>query len=164
MVRYLKRAAVGAVVAFLGLCALPSAGMAACPYSGNTSGTDSAAQLNALNDICGKQNTPFTASTVYSGNVTNTAVAANASATKMRAYAVFNGNSTVCYLQFFDIAQGSVTVGTTPNKFSIGFPALGGGNLPLSFTFATAMTVAATTTRAGGSACTSGLDVNLFQD
>jgi len=160
----MKRAAIAAVVLCLGLLALPSAGLAACPYTGNTTGTDSAAQLNALNDICRGSAGVATPTTVYSANVTNSATAANASPTKMRAYVVGNNNSTVCYLQFFDVASGSVSLGSTAPKFSLLFPALGGGNALVSFTFATAMTVAATTTRTGSTACTNGLDVNIFQD
>lgn len=108
--------------------------------------------------------TQLTPTTAYEGNVTNTKVAANAAATKLRAYMITNNNSLVCYLQFFNLASASVTVGTTPPIFFVGVPALGGANMILAFNFSTAMTIAATTTATGSTNCTSGLDASLIQD
>lgn len=104
-----------------------------------------------------------TSATGYSANVTNSATAASTTNGSIKWAWVGNNNSTVCYLQVFDLATGSVTLGTTPPKYSFFLPALGGGNINLGggVVFLTAITVAVTTTRAGASACTSGSDVNL---
>lgn len=100
-----------------------------------------------------------TAST-YSGNVSSTAVAAIATAATIHDYEVGNPNATPCYLQIWNTAQGSVTVGTTAPLKSIMIPANGGANVSgLRWTFTTAVTLAGTTLRAGSSACA--LDVNL---
>jgi hypothetical protein len=97
-------------------------------------------------------------STIYS----NTALAATVSAVsaspgKLDGFHVFNGHSAVCFLQFFDLATGSVTLGTTPPNFAIGVPTLKDVNmfnfLPLK-AFATAISVAFTTTATGSTACT----------
>lgn len=104
----------------------------------------------------------------YSGNVTNSATAADASPGQLYGWYIGNTNTSQCYLQFFDLATGSVTLGSTAPKFSFMIPANssgpGGANVlsALGPVFATAITVAATTTRSGASACSNGLDVNLF--
>jgi hypothetical protein len=101
---------------------------------------------------------------MYSANISNTATAANASATTLYSINAGNTNSTGCYLQMWNLAAGSVTVGTTAPYSSFLIPANGAGmpvNLPRPIRFGTALTVAATTTRAGSTACTFGLDVNL---
>lgn len=103
-------------------------------------------------------------SSTYTGNITNTAVAVDASPGQVYGYFFYNANSSVCYVQFWNTAQGSVTVGTTAPILSMGIPALGGANVafPNGIAFSTAITIAATTTRAGGSACASGVDANLL--
>lgn len=97
--------------------------------------------------------------------VTNTAVAAKASAGQLYGWAIGGtGNSAACYMQVFDLATGSVTLGTTAPKLSVAIPAGSGSNQNFAsgIAFATAITVAATTTRTGSTACTVGLDVNLL--
>lgn len=91
-------------------------------------------------------------------------VAVDASPGQLYGYALWNGNSSVCYIQFFDVAQATVNLGTTAPKLSIGIPALGGANLMIGpgIPFATAITVGVTTTRAGSTACSTGLDINLL--
>jgi hypothetical protein len=70
------------------------------------------------------------------------------------------------YVQFFDVAAGSVTLGTTVPKFSLVVPA--GGYRDNDFgpeekvTFATAISVAATTTATGLTAPTTGLGANFY--
>lgn len=134
----------------------PALVVAISPNGQNANGSNTAA--NSAPIVSAYQ------TTIYTANVTNSAAAANASATVLRPSFAYNGNTAVCYLQFWNLASGSVTVGTTAPLFSIGIPANSGGPLNVNYKFSTALTVAATTTRAGGSACTNGIDLNLFQD
>ncbi len=116
--------------------------------------------------------TPATSGGVshYSANVTTAGsgagvggVAVDASPGQVYDYQIYNGNATVCYIQFFDQTQALTNLGTTVPKRSIGIPANGGANLalPNGWPFATAITIGATTTRAGSTACGSGLDINI---
>ncbi len=110
-------------------------------------------------------------SSTYSGNVTTAGsgagtggVAVDASAGQVYGYAVYNGNATVCYLDFYDQTQALTNLGTTTPKLAIGIPANGGANLafPNGVPFTTAITISATTTRAGSTACATGLDINIW--
>lgn len=110
-------------------------------------------------------------SSTYSGNVTTAGsgagtggVAVDASPGQVYGYAVYNGNATVCYLGFYDQTQALTNLGTTVPKLAIGIPANGGANLAsaIGIPFATAITISATTTRAGSTACSTGLDINVL--
>ena len=99
----------------------------------------------------------------YSANVTNSAVAVDASAGQIGWYMIGNQNGAVCYLQVFNLAAASVSLGSTTPTYSLPIPAFGGANATVTsgLAFGTAISVAATTTRTGSTACTSGLDVNI---
>jgi hypothetical protein len=110
-------------------------------------------------------------SSAYSGNVTTAGsgagvggVAVDASPGQMYGYAVYNGNSSVCYMSFFDQTQALTNLGTTVPKLAIGIPANGGANISFAngIPFAIAITVSATTTRNGSTACSTGLDINVM--
>jgi hypothetical protein len=110
-------------------------------------------------------------SSAFSANVTTAGsgagtggVAVDATTGQLYGYAVYNGNSSVCYLDFYDQTQALTNLGTTTPKMAIGIPANGGANLafPNGIPFATAITVSATTTRAGSTACSTGLDINAW--
>lgn len=104
---------------------------------------------------------------MYSANVTTTAASVDASPGQIYWYYIGNTNSSACYLQVFDVASGSVTVGTTTPTLSLMIPAssssVGGANSGtfVGLAFSTAISIASTTTRTGSSACTNGLDVNI---
>lgn len=78
MIEKLRTLVFGALLC--ALMAMPA--VAACPYTGNTSGTDSAAMLNVLNDICSStrkltatfnrpaDTTPYTANDAVADNTT----------------------------------------------------------------------------------------------
>lgn len=117
--------------------------------------------------------TPSTSggSSTYSGNVTTAGagagtggVAVDASAGQMYGYAIYNGNASVCYFDVYDQTQALTNLGTTVPKLAIGIPANGGANvaMPNGIPFATAITISATTTRAGSTACSTGLDINVW--
>lgn len=109
-------------------------------------------------------NTASGTSVHYTGSITNTAVAVDASAGTLWGYYFYNPNASVCYVQFWNTAQGSVTVGTTTPVLTLGIPATGAANVQLGVgdAFSTAITIAATTARAGGTACASNVDANIW--
>lgn len=99
----------------------------------------------------------------YSGSIGATVTSVKSSAGTLGAYYIYNANTSVVYVQIFDLATGSVTLGTTAPKWSIGIPASGAANLEFvnGLKFSTAITIAVTTTRAGSTAPSSTVDVNL---
>jgi len=94
--------------------------------------------------------------------LTNGAQAIKASAGKLLGYYIFNPNTVHCFVQVYNTASGSVTVGTTNPLFMITVPALSAANLwmqPGGITFGTAISWAAVMTTAGGNtAPTTALD------
>lgn len=101
---------------------------------------------------------------MYSASTGATATSAKSSPGQLYGWFIYNSNSSVAYVQFFDLATGSVTLGTTSPKFSIGIPAGSGANVfsDTGLAFATAITYACTTTRSGSTAPTNTVDVNFF--
>lgn len=93
--------------------------------------------------------------------LTNGAIAVKASAGSLYGFNVYNSNVALAWVQFFDLGTGSVTLGTTVPKFSI--PILPGASFDVEYpvdcriAFATAITVAATTTSTGNTAPSAGL-------
>ena len=80
-------------------------------------------------------------------------------------YYVYNPNSSVAYVQFFDVASGTaVTLNTTVPTFSIGIPATAAANLfdGTGIQFRNGLKLACTTTATGSTAPSTGLDVNIF--
>jgi hypothetical protein len=77
---------------------------------------------------------------------------------------IYNPNSSVAYVQIFDTATGSITVGTTVPKLSIGIPATSAANLELTLgiQFGTAICVAATTAATNATAPSTAVDCNFW--
>ena len=97
------------------------------------------------------------------GALTNTATAVSASAGQVYGWFIYNPNNSVAYVQFYNVAAASVTVGTTSPVYSIGIPALSAANVfGVGIAHSTAIAVAATTTRAGAVAPGTSLDYNVF--
>lgn len=98
--------------------------------------------------------------------LTNSAVAAKASAGSVYGFDFVNTGTADAYVQIFDVAQGSVTLGTTVPKMFKWVPA--GGAWSDTFpdeakiSFATAITVAATTTPTGSTAPATGILANIL--
>lgn len=92
--------------------------------------------------------------------LTNSAQAIKASAGKLRGYFIYNPNATVAYVQFYNTAQGSVTVGTTNPLFMLAIPPASAANLWMEsgVTFSTAMSWSATSTAGGNGAPSSSLE------
>jgi hypothetical protein len=93
-----------------------------------------------------------------------TATAIKASAGQLYGYDLYNNNSTQAYVQIFNVASGSVTLGTTVPDMVIVIPANGGRNVEYNngIAFSTAISYACTTTRTGSSAMANAIDVNFF--
>lgn len=108
-----------------------------------------------------------TLSTLFDSDGDNTAQQLKGSAGNLYFLEVSNPNSTDAYIQLFDLATGSVTVGTTTPKLSLLVPAGNGTNygamdkvFTIPIAFATAITYACTTTATGSTDPTVGLIIN----
>lgn len=99
---------------------------------------------------------------IVTGSVGATATAIKASAGQLYGYHILNTTAAVAYVQLFNVAAGSVTLGTTVPVMSIGIPASGGVtvNFDKGIAFSTAISFACTTTRTGSTGAT--CDVNFF--
>lgn len=107
---------------------------------------------------------PTASTPILKNGLTNTASAVvSSTAATLKSYYVYNPNSSVAYVQIFDVATaGGVTVGTTTPKWSIGIPATSGANIgTLNLTFASGIQIAATTTATGSTAPSTALDANF---
>lgn len=73
-------------------------------------------------------------------------------------------NAATTYFQFFNVASGSVTLGTTTSLFVVPIPAGLAANLtiPGGWTFSTAVSFAATTTYNGSTAPASAVDCTIW--
>ena len=86
--------------------------------------------------------------------LTNVKVAVKTSAATLGGYMFYNANPAAAYIQVFDIALASVTLGTTTPTYTIPIPPASAAHIEftLGINHATAITVAATTTATGSSA------------
>jgi len=102
--------------------------------------------------------------TVATGSITATATSIKGSAGQVYVWYFYNPNASVAYVQFFNTASGSVTLGTTSPVYSLGIPATSGANVEYSngIAHSTAITIAVTTTRAGSTSPGSSVDYNIF--
>jgi hypothetical protein len=94
----------------------------------------------------------------FQSALTNTAVAIKASAGRLYGYNFFNPGTALVYVQIFNVAAASVTLGTTTPIMSIGLPSSSSAsvgvdvNFTLPITFGTAMSYACTATPTGSGA------------
>lgn len=96
--------------------------------------------------------------------LTSTAQAVKASAGALIGYYCYNPNASAQFVQFFNTASGSVTVGTTNPLFMITIPPTSAANLwmPGGVAFSTAIAIAATSTAGGNGAPSTALDVVVW--
>ena len=101
--------------------------------------------------------------TVFDADGDNTAQAGATGAANLYAFEIYNSNSTFSFVQFYDLAAGSVTVGTTTPLFTIPIPPQGAveKNYTNPKNFSTALTYACTTTPTGSGDPSTGLVLNL---
>jgi len=92
--------------------------------------------------------------------LTNSAQAIKASAGTLKGYYIYNPNSSAQFVQFYNTASGSVTVGTTNPLFMLTIPATSAANLWMTdgIAFGTAMSWSATSTAGGNGAPSTALD------
>jgi len=104
-----------------------------------------------------------TLTTFFNSSVTATPTAVKTSSGKLHKFYIYNTTASVVFLQIFDLATGSVTLGTTPPKQSYAIPASGifEDFFQYSDLFSTAITIAITTTVNGAVAPATGAVVNL---
>lgn len=102
--------------------------------------------------------------TTASGSIGATKTAIKASAGQIYCWAFFNSNTAAAYVQVFNLASASITLGTTAPTFSLGLPGGGGSNICTDegIAFSTAITIAVTTTRTGSTGPASTVDYNIF--
>lgn len=100
----------------------------------------------------------------YSGSIGATVTSIKGSAGQLFGWYIGNNNGTAIYVQIFDVASGSITLGTTAPKLSFMIPAGGAANVlhETGIQFSTAISFACTTTRAGNTASANTVDVNFF--
>ena len=128
------------------------------------------AGTNLVGDVGIQGRTTGGLSTYWDNDLDETAVAVKAGAGTLYAIHAINLTAAPLYLQLFDVAQGSVTVGTTSPTMQFVIPANadsdGAGftlNVPQGIAFGTAITAAASTDNGGNGAPTANAcHVNLF--
>lgn len=122
--------------------------------NGVEKGTAANPQIAAISPAIGGGWTPFPANTL-----SNTKQEVKATAGTLGGYILFNPNAATVYIQVWNLAAASVTVGTTAPTYVIALAA--GATANVEFTNGikhdTGITVAATTTPTGSSAPTSSL-------
>lgn len=127
---------------------------------GDVDVTSISAGSNLIGDVGIQTRQGNGASVYYDNDLDETAVAVKAGAGTLLGAIVINLATAVRYLQFFNVAQGSVTVGMTTPTFQIPIPTQGDANgagfvIPLppqGVNFDTAITAAATTNNEGNGA------------
>ena len=134
----------------------------------STTGTGIAANPLLTNDIGPDTNGGWSTFMATSGDgstaLTNSAQAIKASAGKLGGWYIYNPNATAIYVPIYNVAAGSVTVGTTNPQIVLCIPATSGANVEFSrgIAFSTAISAAATTTGGGNTAPTTPLEANFF--
>lgn len=92
--------------------------------------------------------------------LTSTAQAIKGTPGTLKGYYIYNPNTSAQFVQFYNTAQGSVTVGTTNPLFMLTVPAQAAANLWMAdgIAFATALSWSATSTAGGNGAPSTALD------
>jgi hypothetical protein len=120
-----------------------------------------AQQPVGVSQVGGQDVTALQVTPVLVSALTNTATTIRSSGGGWESFSCYNPNSSVSYVQVFDIS-GSVTLGTSTPKLSYGIPANASwGMTDLAMVFANAIKVAATTTATGSTAPTNALVCNF---
>jgi hypothetical protein len=107
---------------------------------------------------------PSGGTSVATGSIGATKTAIKTSAGAVYGWYFYNSNSSVAYVQMFANTVAGVTLGTTAPTMSLGIPPGSAANMSFDtgILYATAITIAITTTRAGATGPTNTVDYNLF--
>lgn len=105
----------------------------------------------------------YIGASLFSASIGATATAVKTTFGKVFGWSFFNSNSSAAYVQFFNATTGSVTLGSTTPVLSVGIPAGASSSpaLDIGWGFATAITVAVTTTRTGSTSPSDTVDLNI---
>lgn len=136
-----------------------------------TPGTTNGVQVNAalpagantIGGVTGALGTTNGWTTKLLNALSTTVTAVKASGGQLGKLYCWNPNSSVVYVQVFNVASGSVTLGTTTPAQSFGIPPTNSSGYTLSLTgdeYGTAISVAATTTATGSTAPGTAVDCN----
>lgn len=171
--------AVGGTVAVSGSALPTGAATATAQATGNASlatiatavqaatpaGTNLIGSVSAAANTSGGTSTYAALGGIGNALLTNSPVAVKASAGNLYGVNFVNTGAADAYVQVFDVAAGSVTLGTTPPKLAFWVPK--GGAWEEKFTgeakisFANAITIAATTTSTGNTVPATGVLANV---
>ncbi len=105
--------------------------------------------------------------TPYSNTaLSNTKQTVKGSAGCFGGYMIYNPNTVPIFIQVFDVAAASVTVGTTTPTYVLTIPPVSAANLELTLGVghANAIVIAATTTATGSTAPTTALTAAIFYE
>jgi hypothetical protein len=96
--------------------------------------------------------------------LTNAAQVIKGSAGTLGGWYIYNPNATAAYVNIYNIAAASVTVGTSTPTMNITIPATSAANLEMTngVQFGTAISASATTTGGGSTAMGTALEANFF--
>lgn len=102
--------------------------------------------------------------TPATGSIGATKTDIKTSAGQVGGWYIYNPNSSVAYVQFFNATAANVTLGTTAPYYSLPIPATSAANLEVGkgIAHSTAISIAVTTTRAGSTGPGSTVDYNIF--
>src|SRR5271157_1553237 len=98
------------------------------------------------------------------GSIGATKTAIKTAAGSVYGWYFYNSNSSVAYVQLFANTVAGVTLGTTAPTMSLGIPPGSAANMAFDtgVSYATAITIAITTTRAGATGPTNTVDYNVY--
>lgn len=101
---------------------------------------------------------------IATGSIGATKTSVKGSAGQIFGWYIYNSNASVAYVQFFNAATGSVTLGSTAPDMSIGIPATSAANVEFGngIAFSSQISIAITTTRAGSTGPGSTVDYNIY--
>lgn len=102
----------------------------------------------------------YGSSSYLANNLGTTVRTARASRANLTFVSCYNASNAVAYVQLFDVA-GSVTLGTTVPRLSLGIPTAGQLTAQVNVQFLNALKAAATTTPTGSSAPSASVDCNF---
>jgi len=107
---------------------------------------------------------PSGGTSVATGSIGATKTAIKTSAGAVYGWYFYNSNSSVVYVQMFANTVAGVTLGTTAPTMSLGIPPGSAANMAFDtgVSYATAITIAITTTRAGATGPTNTVDYNVL--
>lgn len=130
-----------------------------------SAGTNNIGQVNVAPQTANGLSVFNATSSDGSTALTNTAQVIKASAGQLYGWFIYNPNATAQFVQLYNTAAGSVTVGTTNPLFMLTIPATSGANVEFTngITFSNAgWSAAATSTAGGNGAPSTALDAVFF--